>query len=69
MKIYGCQVIRSRVIAPGTVYICGEREYFGRFPVRTELTVINADRPDLRMVGYSIFEQVGKLANTRKNAA
>ena len=24
MKIYGCQVIRSRVIAPGTVYICGE---------------------------------------------
>ena len=61
-KIYGCQVIRSRVIAPGTVYICGEREYFGRFPVRTELTVINADRPDLRMVGYSIFEQVGVLA-------
>ena len=44
-KIYGCQVIRSRVIAPGTVYICGEREYYGRFPVRTELTVITADVP------------------------
>jgi hypothetical protein len=60
-KIYGCQVIRSRVIAPGTVYVCGEREYFGRMPVRTELTVINADRPDLRSVGYSIFEQLGVL--------
>jgi hypothetical protein len=46
------------VIAPGTVYVCGEREYFGRFPVRTELTVINADRPDLRMVGYSINKKV-----------
>jgi hypothetical protein len=61
-KIYGAQLIRSRVIAPGTVYICGEREYFGRFPVRTELTVVNADRPDLIMVGYSIFEQIGILA-------
>jgi hypothetical protein len=60
-KIYGAQLIRSRVIAPGTVYVCGEREYFGRFPVRTELTVVNADRPDLIMVGYSIFEQVGNL--------
>lgn len=60
-KIYGCQAIRSRVIPPGTVYVCGEREYFGRFPVRTELTVINADRPDFRQVGYSIFEQVGTL--------
>jgi hypothetical protein len=60
-KIYGCQVIRSRVIAPGTVYICGEREYYGRFPVRTELTVITADKPDERKVGFSIFEQVGTL--------
>lgn len=60
-KIYGCQVIRSRVVPLGTVYICGEREYFGRFPVRTELTVITADRPDERKVGFSMFEQVGVL--------
>ncbi len=60
-KIYGCQIIRTRVIDPGTVYICGEREYYGRFPVRTELTVITADKPDERMVGFSIFEQVGTL--------
>lgn len=60
-KIYGCQVIRSRVIAPGTVYICGEREFYGRFPVRTELTVITADNPEERKVGFSIFEQCGTL--------
>jgi hypothetical protein len=60
-KIYGCQVIRSRVVPLGTVYICGEREYYGRFPVRTELTVITADRPEERRVGFSIFEQVGCL--------
>jgi hypothetical protein len=61
-KIYGCQVIRSRVIAPGTVYVCGEREYYGRMPVRTELTVITADVPQERKVGFSIFEQLGVLA-------
>ncbi len=61
-KIYGCQVIRSRVIAPGTIYVCGEREYYGRFPVRTELTVITADNPGERKVGFSIFEQCGTLA-------
>jgi len=60
-KIYGTQVIRSRVVPLGTVYICGEREYYGRFPVRTELTVITADRPEERRVGFSIFEQVGVL--------
>jgi hypothetical protein len=61
-KIYGCQVIRSRVVPLGVVYVCGEREYYGRFPVRSELTVITADRPDERKVGFSIFEQVGTLA-------
>jgi hypothetical protein len=60
-KIYGCQVIRSRVVPQGTLYVCGEREYYGRFPVRTELTVITADRPDERKVGFSMFEQVGCL--------
>ena len=60
-KIYGCQVIRSRVIAPGTVYVCGERAYYGRLPVRTELTVITADRPEERKCGFSIFQQIGCL--------
>lgn len=58
-KIYGAQIIRSRVITAGTVYICAEREYFGRMPVRTELTVISADVPTERIIGFSIFEQLG----------
>jgi hypothetical protein len=61
-KIYNCQVIRSRVVPVGTVYVCGEREYYGRMPVRTELAVITADRPEERKVGFSIFEQLGCLA-------
>jgi len=61
-KIYGCQVIKSRVVPAGTLYVCGEREFYGRMPVRTELSVITADRPEERKVGFSIFEQLGILA-------
>lgn len=60
-KIYGAQVIQSRVVPSGTIYFCGEREYYGRMPIRTELTVITADMPWMRVVGFSIFEQMGVL--------
>lgn len=61
-KVYGAQVIVTRVVPRGTVYLCSEREYYGRFPVRTELSVVTADQPGERKVGFSIFEQVGILA-------
>ena len=32
---------------------------FGRIPVRTELTVLSADDPKRRMIGFSIFENLG----------
>jgi hypothetical protein len=60
-RIYGCQVIRTRVVAPGTIYVCGEREFTGRMPVRSELTILNADKPEQRQVGFSMFEQIGIL--------
>ena len=32
---------------------------FGRIPVRTELTVLSADDPKARTVGFSCFENLG----------
>jgi len=32
---------------------------FGRIPVRTELTVLSADNPAKRQIGFSIFENLG----------
>jgi hypothetical protein len=58
-KVYGCQVIQSRVVPAGTLYFCGEREYFARMPIRTELTVVSADMPWSRMVGFSAWEMIG----------
>jgi hypothetical protein len=57
--IYGAQVVVSRLVPAGIVYFCCEPEMFGRIPVRTELTVLSADDPKNRMVGFSVFEQLG----------
>jgi len=57
--IWNARIIVSRIVEPGTVYVCAEPEFFGRIPVRTELTVISADQPRERKIGFSIFENLG----------
>jgi hypothetical protein len=57
--LYGAQIVVSRLVPVGTVYICCEPEHFGRIPVRTELTVLSADDPKARTIGFSIFENLG----------
>jgi hypothetical protein len=57
--LWGAQLITSRMVSPGTVYITCEPEFFGRIPVRTELTVLSADDPKARTIGFSIFENIG----------
>lgn len=57
--IWGAQIVTSRLVPTGTVYICCEPEMFGRIPVRTELTVISADDPKNRTIGFSVFENLG----------
>lgn len=67
--IYGAQIIVSRLVPVGTVYICCEPEMFGRIPVRTELTVLSADDPKARTIGFSVFENLGIGAFNPKGLA
>lgn len=57
--LWGAKLVVTRIVPEGTVYVCGEPEFFGRIPVRTELTVLSADDPKNRLIGFSIFEQLG----------
>ena len=57
--LWGSQIITSRIVPAGTVYVCCEPEMFGRIPVRTELTVLSADDPKARTIGFSVFENLG----------
>ena len=56
---WNAQFIVSRLVAAGVVYITSEPEHFGRIPVRTELTVLSADNPEDRTIGFSMFENLG----------
>lgn len=56
---WNAQFIVSRLVPAGVVYCCCEPEMFGRIPVRTELTVLSADNPEERTIGFSMFENIG----------
>ncbi len=55
---WNAQFIVSRLVPRGVVYVCCEPEHFGRIPVRTELTVLSADNPEERTIGFSMFENL-----------
>ena len=57
--IWGAQIIVSRRVPVGYLYVCAEPEFFGRIPVRTELTVLSADDSRNRTIGFSCFENLG----------
>jgi len=67
--IWGAQIITSRLVPVGTVYLCCEPEMFGRIPVRTELTVLSADDPKARTIGFSVFENLGIGAHNPRGLA
>jgi hypothetical protein len=57
--LWGATLLQSRKITYGVVYILAEAEFLGVLPERVPLTVMSADRPDLRQIGFSLFEIVG----------
>lgn len=57
--VWGAQIIVTRQVDPGYLYVLAEPEFVGRIPVRTELTVLSADDPKARRIGFSCFENLG----------
>lgn len=58
-QIWGANIVVSRVIPQGTIYVTCEPEFFGRIPVRYDLTILSADNPKARTIGFSMFENIG----------
>jgi hypothetical protein len=57
--LWGATILQSRKVVYGTVYILAENEFLGVLPERVPLTVMSADQPALRQIGFSIFEVIG----------
>lgn len=66
---WGAQIVTSRLVPAGTVYVCCAPEMFGRIPVRIELTVLSADNPQARTIGFSVFENLGIGAHNPRGLA
>ena len=59
--LWGATLLQSRKVGFGCVYLLADAEFLGVIPERIPLTVMSADRPDLRQIGFSIFENLGFL--------
>ena len=59
--LWGATLLQSRKVGYGAIYILADAEFLGVIPERIPLTVMSADRPDLRQIGFSIFENLGFL--------
>lgn len=58
-QIWGADIIVSRVVPIGTIFVCTEEKFLAVMPQRIDITVLPADDPDNRLIGWSIFEQIG----------
>lgn len=58
-SMWGADFITSRVVPIGTVFVCTEEKFLAVMPQRIDITVLPADDPDNRLIGWSIFEQIG----------
>ena len=65
-NLYGAQIHTSGEIPKGKIYFTCAPEYLGRLVESLPLTVIVADNPAQREIGWSIFEQVGILIHNPK---
>jgi hypothetical protein len=57
--LWGATLLQSRKITYGTVYLLAEAEFLGVLPERVPLTVMSADDPAKRQIGFSLFEIIG----------
>jgi hypothetical protein len=59
--VWGATILQSRKVTRNQFYVLGDAEFLGVIPERIPLTVMSADQPLLRAIGFSIFENLGFL--------
>jgi hypothetical protein len=62
----GARIMVSTQVTAGKVFVLAEKETVGRIPVKADLTVLSADDPKNRTIGFSCFERLGCLVHNPK---
>ncbi len=68
-KIWGADILVSKIVPPGTVYGCADPEFVGVMPIRQDIEVLPADEPRRLSLGWVISEIIGlAIVNPRGTA-
>ena len=57
--IWTADILVSKVCPPGHIYVLAEPEFVGVMPVRQEVNVIPADKPERLRLGWVVYEEIG----------
>lgn len=68
-KIWGADIIVSKIVPAGTVYGCADPEFVGVMPVRQDIEVIPADEPKRLSLGWVVYEEIGLAITTARGVA
>jgi hypothetical protein len=69
-KIWGADILVSKIVPPGTVYSAADPEFVGVMPVRQDIEVLPADEPKQLKLGWVVSEIIGiGILNARGVAA
>lgn len=58
-KIFGADILVSKLVTPGSVFALADPEFVGLMPVRQDIEVIPADEPKRLSLGWVISEIIG----------
>lgn len=57
--IWTADILVSKVCPPDRIYVLAEPEFVGVMPVRQEVNVIPADKPERLRLGWVVYEEIG----------
>jgi hypothetical protein len=64
--IWTADILVSRRVKPGNVYVMADPEFLGVMPIRQDIQVLPADAPADLMIGFVVYEEIGvAVANSR----
>lgn len=58
-RIWGADILVSKIVPPGTVYASSDPEFVGVMPVRQDIEVLPADEPKQLKLGWVVSEIIG----------
>lgn len=65
-RIWGADILVSKIVPPGTVYSVADPEFVGVMPVRQDIEVLPADEPKQLKLGWVVSEIIGlAIVNAR----